>query len=110
MAADLATIDLNALLYKRERNISWAIRTVFNDELEVPTNFAAQNKEAPYIETSSTWDQRASDIKRRIDKYLWNESKSTYFDYNVASETQSSHESATAFYALWSGVASYRQA
>ena len=106
----MATIDLNALLYKYELDISWAIRTVFDDELEIPADSKVMTKTEPYLESSSSWDRRARRRKTLIDKYLWNEEKGTYLDYNTCTAKQSPYESATLFYALWCGVSSPRQA
>jgi alpha,alpha-trehalase len=44
-----------------------------------------------------------------IDKYLWNDSKNLYFDYDTVLEKQSLYESVTAFWALWAGCASDEQ-
>ncbi|EDN09075.1 conserved hypothetical protein [Histoplasma mississippiense (nom. inval.)] len=37
--ADLATVDLNCLLYKYESDIAWAIKNVFNDKLPIPAEW-----------------------------------------------------------------------
>ena len=55
-------------------------------------------------QTSAEWQ------KGIIDKYLWNESKSLYFDYDTAQESQILYESVTALWALWAGCASEEQA
>lgn len=44
-----------------------------------------------------------------IDKYLWDESKNLYFDYDTAQEKRILYESVTAFWALWAGCASEDQ-
>jgi alpha,alpha-trehalase len=106
----LATIDLNALLYKYEVDISWAIRNVFNDELQITSPWRSPGQTADYVETSITWDRRAQARKERIDKFLWNEEKGMYFDYNTVIGQRSDYECATTFYALWSGLASPEQA
>ncbi|KAI9753064.1 MAG: hypothetical protein M4579_005363 [Chaenotheca gracillima] len=110
LAADLATIDLNALLYKYETDISKAIRNVFQDSLEIPGEFCAPGEEPGHVESSSLWDRRARRRQGLIDKYLWNEDKGLYFDYNTATNEQSRSESVTSLWALWSGVASPHQA
>ncbi|TRM64493.1 glycoside hydrolase family 37 protein [Schizophyllum amplum] len=121
--ANLATIDLQALLYKYEIDIGTAIREVFDDELEVEENFALSPfppSEAAYanparemsrsrLQNSEEWFQRAEFRKAQIDKYLWNESKSLYFDYDTVTEQQSLYETVTAFWALWAGCASEEQ-
>lgn len=99
--ADLATIDLNSLLYKYESDISHTIRTRFEDKLELPDGT---------IETSAIWDRRMRKRKAAIDKYLWNEKAGMFFDYDTKKEKISDYVSATTFWAMWAGVASPRQA
>ena len=110
MAADLATIDLNCLLYKYETDIAWAIRNVFDDSLEVPARCCASGAESPNVQTSADWDLKAANRKRQIDKYLWNEGSGIYVDYNTVTQKQATFESVTCLYALWCGVASPAQA
>ncbi|RIA80971.1 Glycoside Hydrolase Family 37 protein [Glomus cerebriforme] len=98
--AHLATIDLNSLLYKYEVDISEVISEVFDNQFEFEGT----------IETSSTWSKRALLRKERIDKYLWNEEKSLYYDYDTVKQEQSVYESVTAYWALWAGCANYEQA
>jgi alpha,alpha-trehalase len=110
VCADLATIDLNSLLYKYETDISHAIRTFFGDSLQLPAEFCVKGQEVGRIETSAMWDKKAEMRKEAIDKYLWNEEMGIYLDYNTKSGTQHTIESVTCFYALWCGVASPHQA
>jgi len=56
------------------------------------------------------WRGRAIERRRRIDKFLWNERRGLYFDYDFVRGTQSQYEYATTFYPLWAGLASPRQA
>ena len=102
VCADLATVDLNVLLYKYEMDISSTIRKLFNDSLLIP------GRREP--ETSSAWDRRAQRRRKLVDKYLWNEEKGMYFDYNCLSKEQTTYESATTFWALWAGIATPLQA
>ncbi|KAJ7227465.1 alpha,alpha-trehalase-neutral trehalase, partial [Mycena pura] len=124
--ANLGTIDLQCLLYKYEMDIGTAIREVFDDELEMEEDFALapfppsvesyarpestreRCKSRP--QTSDEWFARAAWRKDVIDKYLWNESKSLYFDYDTEKESQILYESVTSFWALWAGCASEEQA
>ncbi|CAG8483956.1 10168_t:CDS:2 [Diversispora eburnea] len=99
--AYLATIDLNSLLYKYEIDIGEIIQEIFNN------HFVSNDGT---IVTSEIWFERAALRKERIDKYLWNEEKCLYYDYNTVTCQQSVYESATAFWALWAGCASYEQA
>ncbi|KAN0092931.1 glycoside hydrolase family 37 protein [Tylopilus felleus] len=121
--ANLGTIDLQALLYKYEVDIGTAIREVFDDELELEEDFPLapfppsveayanphRERSVSRAQTSEEWFQRADSRKDMIDKYLWNESLSLYFDYDTVQEKQSQYESVTCFWALWAGCASEEQ-
>lgn len=109
--ADIATIDLQALLYKYEIDIGETIRDKFEDRFEMPlTKIQIQQGSKPTVETSEIWFERARKRKELIDKYCWNEEVGLYFDYDTRLEEQSVYESVTAFYALWAGCASEAQA
>ncbi|KAI8367661.1 trehalase-domain-containing protein [Radiomyces spectabilis] len=101
VCANLATIDLNALLYKYEMDIGDTIRDHLDDDL---TDFAG-NKQS-----TDVWLDRAKHRRDFINKYLWNEEESLYFDYDTVREQQQTYESATAFWALWAGCANPEQA
>ena len=60
--------------------------------------------------SSSTWDRRAKKRKMLIDKYLWDQEKGMYFDYDTVLQERSDYESATMFWTMWAGVASPAQA
>lgn len=121
--ANLGTIDLQALLYKYEVDIGTAIREVFDDELELEEDFplapfppsveayADPHRESSLLkpQTSEEWFERADFRREMIDKYLWNERKNLYFDYDTVQEKQSLYESVTSFWALWAGCASEEQ-
>lgn len=126
--ANLATIDLNALLYKYETDIATAIRDVFDDELEMadddefplapfpisPESYATETsswqKSTSRKQTSAEWFERANFRQQQIDRYLWNEGSKLYYDYDTSKKRQSRYESVTAFWAMWAGCASPEQA
>jgi alpha,alpha-trehalase len=108
--ANLATIDLNSLLYKYERDISHAIGNIFNDKFPIPAEFCVGSMQPGQLETSSVWDRRAKRRKAAIDKYLWNAEKGMYFDYDTVKKEQSNYESCTTFWAMWAGVSTPSQA
>lgn len=128
--ANLATIDLNCLLFKYEIDIATAIRDVFGDSLDLELDFEVQafpfGSEVPYTEdfaptsgghskqtptqTSAEWFARAIRRKQLIDHYLWNEGVGLFFDYDTVKRRQSVYESVTAFWALWCGCATDEQA
>jgi alpha,alpha-trehalase len=104
-------------------DIGTAIREVFDDELDLEEDFplapfppSVESYANRYRESSKSrmqrseeWFERAEFRKQRIDEYLWNESKSLYFDYDTVAEKQILYESVTAFWALWAGCASEDQ-
>ncbi|KAL9934590.1 hypothetical protein V8E36_006365 [Tilletia maclaganii] len=123
--ANLATIDLNALLYKYEVDIATAIRELFDDKLELEDDFLlhgplppALAKDAPATpsksretpQTSAEWFARAAYRKEQVDKYCWNDGMALYYDYDTVQERQSLYETVTSFWAMWAGMASEQQA
>ena len=110
VCANLATIDLNSLLFKYETDIARTIRNLFNDKLEVPAEYCVGDMKPGHVESSALWDRRAKRRKLAIDKYLWSEKEGMYFDYDTAKREQCTYESATTFWALWAGVSSPKQA
>ena len=110
VAANLATIDLNSLLYKYETDIGRVIFQYFDDKLVVPPEFCAAGMQPNTVETSATWDRRTKRRRLAMDKYLWNESKGMYFDYDTVKREQTDYESATTFWAMWAGACTPRQA
>lgn len=61
VAANLATIDLNSLLYKYETDIARCIQVFFGDHLEVPADMcvSAHGMKPNQVETSAAWNRRA---------------------------------------------------
>ena len=110
VAANLATIDLNALLYKYEVDIAQTIHDVFGDRLEIPADFYVPGMPSDKQETSAAWNRRAKTRRRAMDKYLWNEEKGMYFDYDTVKNEQTNYESATTFWAMWAGACTPDQA
>ena len=113
LAANLATIDLNSLLYKYETDIARVIREFFDDRLIIPAEFAVpgvKELESGAVSTSASWDRRARRRKLLINKYLWNEAEGMYFDYDTVRKCRIDYESATVFWAMWAGLASPHQA
>jgi alpha,alpha-trehalase len=107
--ANLATIDLNSLLYKYEVDIARTISNVFWNEFAVPPQFCTGTVSST-IERAVAWERRHRRRKIIMNKYLWNEAKGMYFDYDIVTQEQKHYESATTFWALWAGLASPKQA
>jgi alpha,alpha-trehalase len=87
-----APVCLNSLLYKTER------------DLEQMSLLLGRKEEA------RDWARKASERRARIVKYLWNDKRGLFFDYNFATRTQSTYEYATTFDPLWAGLASKEEA
>ncbi|KAJ2475776.1 alpha,alpha-trehalase nth1 [Coemansia sp. RSA 2320] len=98
--ASLATVDLNCLLYRYEADLAAALDTHFAGSLDC----------GDHVSTSDEWRRRAARRRAAMDRFLWNEAKGLYFDYDVVLREQSAYESVTALWALWAGCASPAQA
>ena len=69
------------------------IRTYFIDSLVISEDFRVPGMKA--AENSALWDRRARKRRMAVDRYLWNEEKGMYFDYNTVERKQAVYESAT---------------
>ena len=105
VCANLATVDLNSLLYKYETDIARFIRMEFNDKLEIPPEFQTPENKDKGFESSAVWDRRARRRKAAMEKYMWDEANGMYFDYDTVKKEMTDYESATTFWAMWAGVA-----
>ncbi|KAM5352283.1 hypothetical protein ACJ41O_005006 [Fusarium nematophilum] len=111
ICANLATIDLNSLLFKYETDIARTIRSLFNDKLAMPEEFCAGTPYQPgEILTSAAWDRRAKRRKLMMDKLMWNEEEGMFFDYDTVKQERCTYETCTTFWALWAGIATPKQA
>ncbi|WFD36694.1 alpha,alpha-trehalase [Malassezia cuniculi] len=116
--ADLATIDLQALLYKYEMDIGETIRDVFGGELTLEEEFelsppfgeSVRRSSLDAPQTPDEWFARAAFRRSQVDRYCWNEGMGLYYDYDTRLHEQSLYETATSFWALWAGMASQHQA
>ncbi|MEX2191090.1 MAG: trehalase family glycosidase [Bacteroidota bacterium] len=99
--ADLATVDLNSLLYKTEADIAGMIEEYFGGRFEL---------ENGKYETAAVWRSRAAKRKELMNRFLWDPSQAMFFDFNVKGGHRSNYISATTLYPLWSGSASKEQA
>jgi alpha,alpha-trehalase len=87
-----APVCLNSLLYKTE------------------TDLEEMSRMLGRAEESRQWHQKALARQSLVTKYLWNDQRGLFFDYNFEKQSQSSYEYATTFYPLWVGLASKEQA
>jgi alpha,alpha-trehalase len=87
-----APVCLNSLLYKTEQDLR-----------EMSTLLGRKGE-------AQIWRRKALDRRTQIVKYLWDEHRGLFFDYDFVTGARSSYEYATTFYPLWAGVASKEQA
>jgi alpha,alpha-trehalase len=87
-----AAVCLNSLLYKAEV------------DLEEMARLLNKKSDAEY------WRRLAADRQHAIDQYLWDESRSMFFDFNFEENRRSTYVYASTFYPLWTGAATPEQA
>jgi len=87
-----APVCLNSLLYKTEKDL---------EEMSRLLDKTAQAEQ---------WKQRAEQRKNLINKYLWDDQRGLFFDYDLRTESRSTYEYLTTFYPLWAGLANPQQA
>jgi alpha,alpha-trehalase len=91
-ALNYLPIDLNALLYKYEKDFAYAERLL--------------GHEADAVK----WDEAANHRRVTVNKLMWSELKGLYYDYNYVKESKGSVNSLAAYYPLWAGMVDERQA
>jgi alpha,alpha-trehalase len=85
---DFAPIDLNALLYKYERDIAFINATLGNPNDAI------------------IWSTTAGDRLNAINSLMGDDTTGLYYDYNLRTHQRSTYHYLTTYYALWAGVAS----
>ncbi|KAG0051561.1 alpha,alpha-trehalase nth1 [Gryganskiella cystojenkinii] len=115
--ADIATVDLNSLLYKYEMDIAETIQTIFGDSFETPfftsydtSSLTEENRPLTTVHHSADWFERARVRQSRINQFCWNEERGMFFDYDTRLKTQGTYESVTTFYTMWAGCADREKA
>ena len=87
-----ATVDLNSLLYRYERDLQ-ALATQLGKDAD-----------------AKRWAGAAEARRAAIDKYLLRADLGMYMDYDVIAHRSSNYHFVSTFYPLWAGVASPAQA
>jgi alpha,alpha-trehalase len=87
-----APICLNSLLYKAETDLATIARTL------------GKNSEA------EEWTSKAAARKAAINKYLWDEQRGMFFDYDFEKGERSTYIYVTTFFPLWAGLVTPEQA
>lgn len=85
-------VDLNSYLHKYEKDFAKAANILGDTEEE------------------KKWEQRASDRHTRMKKYMWNDAKGFFFDYDFVNNIQSDFYSLAGFVPLWAKLATYEEA
>ena len=83
---------LNSLLYLMEVQIA-QIHEILGD-----------------IVTVTSWNERATTRRQRVNAPLWDDTKGLYMDYDFRGDRLSDYEFAATFYPLWVGIATEEQA
>lgn len=91
-ALDYLPVDLNCLLYKYERDFAYAERLLGNESGAV------------------SWEQAAHRRRLTINELLWSDLRGFYYDYDYTKKKRGSVNSLAAYYTMWAGVASEKQA
>jgi alpha,alpha-trehalase len=87
-----AAVCLNSLLYKTELDLA-TISDILGRKAD-----------------AESWRRQAAARRSAINKYLWDEAKGEFFDYDFVKRTRSTYQYITTFYPLWTGLATPQQA
>ena len=87
-----APVDLNMLIYKEEK------------DLQQIAAILGKNDDARH------WSRRAEARREAINRYMWDETKGMYFDYDFMRQRRSGYVFVTTFCPLWAGIPSPQQA
>jgi len=89
---DYNPVDLNSLLYRMAMDIS-TIYTVLHQS-----------------QAAELWEMRARNRADVVNRLMWDEARSLYFDYDFQHKRRSGYGFLTTFYPLWVGIATPQQA
>ena len=89
---DYLPIDLNSLLYKYE------------------TDFAKAAEILGDPQGAKEWKSAAAVRQKTINELMWSEMKGSFYDYNFVKKSRAGTNSLAAYYPLWAGLATERQA
>ncbi|KAI9099685.1 trehalase-domain-containing protein [Phlyctochytrium arcticum] len=103
--ANLATIDLNSLVYKYDMDLARVTVEKFGGCIKVQ----GKNHFTVWF-YPELFSQLATRMRALIDQYFWNPSAGLYYDYDCAEMEQSVYETATCLWALWAECATQEQA
>ncbi|HVV66832.1 MAG TPA: trehalase family glycosidase [Candidatus Saccharimonadales bacterium] len=91
-ALNFLPVDLNALLYKYEKDFAKAAE-ILGDKKEV-----------------KRWENAAEERKIIMNKLMWDRIRGLYYDFNYVKEKRSSINSLAAYFPMWAGMVNDTQA
>ena len=91
-ALNFLPVDLNALLYKYEVDFAKAYH-IFNK---------------PKI--ALKWELKAAERKKEMDALMWDRFRGLYYDYNFVKKKRGNISSLAAYYPMWAGMVTDKQA
>jgi alpha,alpha-trehalase len=91
-ALNFLPVDLNALLYKYETDFARAAK-IFDDK-----------------RAEARWDDAAKVRKETMDKLMWDRVRGLYYDYNFVKQKRGGVSSLAAYFPMWAGMVSEKQA
>ena len=91
-ALNFLPVDLNALLYKYEMDFARAAR-IFDDK-----------------RAAAKWEDAAAVRKKIMNELMWDRIRGLYYDYNYTKTKRGNVSSLAAYYPMWAGMVSDKQA
>lgn len=91
-ALNFLPVDLNSLLYKYEKD------------------FATMERLLGRETKAHKWDKAAHARQITINRLMWSDLRGLYYDYNYIKKKRGSVSSLAAYYPMWAGLASKKQA
>lgn len=85
-------VDLNALLYKYEKDFAYVAGLLGKDD------------------EAKDWEKAANHRARTMKDLMWSELKGLYYDYRYTKENRGNVESLAAYFPMWAGMVTDRQA
>ena len=89
---DYLPVDLNSMLHKYEQDFAYAASEL------------GKNDEA------ASWQKAANRRREHMNRLMWSELRSIYYDYNFVKKHRGSVSSLAAYFPLWAGIADKHQA
>lgn len=91
-ALNYLPVDLNALLYKYETDFARAAK-IFGDKRE-----------------QARWEDAAEQRKKIMDELMWDRIRGLYYDYNFVKQKRGNVSSLAAYFPMWAGMVTDKQA